>query len=224
MEYQLTFDLPLRAAQGREDFFIAPSNALALATLDAPETWPLGKLVLIGPEGAGKSHLAQIWADTHGASLVRAAELRADTAPQLASARAVVVEDAHQIGGLPQAEAALFHLHNLLGADAGLLLVTAQTPPRDWALSLPDLSSRMQAAATVRLDPPDDALLAAVLVKLFADRQIAVTPTLIPWLVTRIDRSFATARQIVAALDAKALQKGAPVTRVLAAEVLDTLP
>ncbi len=224
MERQLAFDLSLREAQGREDFFVAPSNALALAALDAPGNWPQGKLVLIGPEGAGKSHLAQIWADAHGARIVSAAALNEGLAPQLTTARAVVIEDADRIGGQPQAEAALFHLHNLLAADAGFLLVTARTPPRDWQLGLPDLASRMQASATARLEPPDDALLAAVLVKLFADRQISVAPALIPWLVTRIDRSFATARRVVAALDARALQKGAAVTRALAAEVLDTLP
>lgn len=223
MERQLAFDLPCRSAQGREDFFVAPANALALATLDAPETWPQRKMLVIAPEGAGKSHLAQIWADERSAVIVDAAALNAENAPGHAAAGAVVVEDADRIGGLGAAEAGLFHLHNLLQAEGGLLLLSARSAPRDWNLTLPDLRSRMEATPNVRITPPDDALLAAVLVKLFADRQLVISAMLVPWLVTRMDRSLATARRVVAALDARALQKGSAVTRALASEVLDSL-
>ena len=105
---------------------------------------------------------------------------------------------------------------------AGRLLITATTPPRDWRLALPDLHSRMQAAALTRLEPPDDALLSAVLIKLFADRQITVPPNLIAYLVSRMERSIAAARDMVAVLDARALAAARPVTRALAAEVLDS--
>ena len=103
------------------------------------------------------------------------------------------------------------------------MLITASRPPRDWGLSLPDLQSRMDAMASVRITPPDDSLLAAVLVKLFNDRQLTVSPQLIDWLVTRMDRSMGTARKLVAALDARALAEGRKITRALAAEVLDSL-
>lgn len=223
VERQLTFDLPCRSAQGRDDFFVSPANALALATLDKPEAWPQRKMLVIGPDGAGKSHLAHIWADEQGATVVAALALTPENAPAYATQGAAVVEDADRIGGRPEAEAGLFHLHNLLQAEGGLLLLTAHSAPRDWNLSLPDLQSRMDAAPNVRIAPPDDALLAAVLVKLFADRQLEVAPTLVPWLVTRMDRSLDTARRIVAALDARALEKGSAVTRTMAAEVLDSL-
>ena len=223
VERQLTFDLPCRSAQGRDDFFVSPANALALATLDAPDSWPQRKMLIIGPDGAGKSHLAQIWADEQGAMIVSADTLTPENAPAFAARNATVVEDADRIGGQTEAEAGLFHLHNLLQAEGGLLLLTAHTAPRDWNLSLPDLQSRMEAAPNVRIAPPDDALLAAVLVKLFADRQLEVAPTLVPWLVTRMDRSLDTARRVVARLDARALEKGTAVTRSLAVEVLDSL-
>ena len=223
VERQLILNLPCRSAQGRDDFFVAPANALALATLDAPDAWPQRRMLLIGPEGAGKSHLAQIWADEHDAPVLPAARLTAGAAPALVAARAVVIEDAEAIGPDPAAQAALFHLHNLALAEGAHLLITARKAPRDWGLTLPDLQSRMAATASVRIAPPDEALLAAVLVKLFADRQLDVAPALIPWLVLRIDRSLATARDVVAALDARALAKGGAVTRALAAEVLDSL-
>ena len=113
-----------------------------------------------------------------------------------------------------------FHLHVLLARTGGVLLLTAAAPPRDWGLTLPDLMSRMQAAPVTRIEPPDDALLSAVLVKLFADRQLAVAPNLIPYLVARMPRSVGAARELVAALDAAALAEGRPVTRSLAAGLL----
>ena len=219
MTRQLTFDLPLREARGRADFFVAPANALALASLDSWRHWPGGKMVLTGPPGSGKTHLTHVWAGAAGARVVEAGALPEDL-PGLSQAP-VAVEGADRIGGTA-AETALFHLHNLMAEAGQPLLVTAVGPPRDWGLRLPDLASRMQAAGVARLAPPDDALLAAVMMKLFADRQIAVAPALIQWLVPRMDRSFAAARDLVAALDARALAEARPITRAMAASLMGT--
>jgi chromosomal replication initiation ATPase DnaA len=218
---QLTLDLPVRTAFGRDDFFVSPGNATALAALDDWRGWPLGKMLLCGPSGAGKTHLAHVWAAETGATILPATDLAASDIATLATGP-VVVEDAEAVAGHPPAEAALFHLHNALAEARHPLLLTSARPPRDWGLKLADLASRMQAASLTRLDPPDDALLTAVLVKLFADRQIAVPPTLIPYLVARMDRSFEAARTLVARLDAEALARGKAVTRQLAAQVLDS--
>lgn len=223
MPRQLTFPLPVREALGRDDFFISPTNALALGTVENWQGWPSGKLVLVGPKGAGKTHLANIWAAETGAIILHAQDL-ADAQPDaLAIWRRIVVEDADQIAGNPAAEVALFHLHNLVLAAGGRLLLTAAAAPNRWPLALPDLASRMQATAAVQIDPPDDAVLSAVLVKLFADRQLAVPPALIAWLPARMERSFEAARALVAELDRRALAEGRPITRALAAEVLDSL-
>lgn len=216
MTRQLAFDLPAREAFLRGDFFASPANASALAAVEGAQDWPAGKMVLTGPPGSGKTHLAHIWAAASGARLIESADLPGADLPALAAARAVVVEDADRIAGDRAAETALFHLHNLL-AGSGRLLVTATTPPRDWGMVLPDLQSRMQASALTRIDAPDDALMSAVLVKLFADRQISVPPNLIPYLVLRIERSIAAARDVVAKLDGLSLALGRPVTRALAA-------
>jgi len=218
---QLAFDLPAREAWRREDFFPSPANAAALAAVDDWRNWPGGKLVLVGPGGSGKTHLARLWASETGAALLPASALGTADLPALSAHGAVAVEDAEAAAGDPQAEAAFFHLHNLV-TQSGHLLVTATRPPRDWPLALPDLASRLQAAALARIDPPDDALLSAVLIKLFADRQITVPPTLIPYLAQRMERSIDAARALVAALDARALAEGRPVTVKLAGEVLGT--
>lgn len=220
MTAQLAFDLPARASLRREDYFVSPANALALATLDAGG-WPQGKMMLVGPEGAGKTHLAHIWASGSGAELMAAVSL-AQADIDARSRGPLVVEDADRVAGDLRLETALFHLHNLLAERRLPLLMTASAPPRDWGLVLPDLASRMQASAITRIEAPDDGLLSAVLVKLFADRQITVPPTLIPWLVARMDRSLAAARGVVSRLDALALARGVPVSRQLAAEVLDS--
>ncbi|MEZ5778307.1 MAG: chromosomal replication initiator DnaA [Paracoccaceae bacterium] len=216
MSRQLTFDLPVRPALGREDFFVAPSNAEAVAMIDTPDLWPEGKLLLVGPDGSGKSHLAEVFAHDRQASILDGGDLfDADVLPE-----AVVVEDAERAVG--RHEETLFHLHNRMMASKGLLLLTARVPPARWGLRLPDLLSRMQGTSVATLNPPDDALLASVLVKLFADRQVAVAPTLITWLVTRMPRSFAAARRLVAELDAQGLARGQAITRAIAAEVLDS--
>lgn len=215
MSGQLTLDLPWREARGRADFFVSPANALALAALDADHTWPQGKALLIGPPGSGKSHLAAVWATQSGATTIAGVDLPGAPLPRLA-AGPVVVEDAAAIAATP-AETALFHLHNLLVAAGRPLLLTATQPVRDWGLQLPDLASRLATALPIRLAPPDDALLRAVLAKQFSDRQLRVSPALLDWLVARMVRSFATARRIVARLDDQALAHGRPITRQTAA-------
>ncbi|MES2540464.1 MAG: chromosomal replication initiator DnaA [Pseudomonadota bacterium] len=214
---QLAFDLPGQEAMTRKDFFVAASNALALQTLDHWQDWPGRKHLIVGPEGAGKTHLVQIWAAEADAVILPAETLATADIARLAG-RAVAVEDADRVGG---AEAQLFHLHNLV-TTSGTLLLTARTPPRDWGLALADLKSRMQATPIAVLDGPDDALLSAVLVKLFADRQVVVPTNLIPYLLSRMPRSIGAARGLVAELDARALAAGRPITRALAGEILGT--
>lgn len=223
MTAQLAFELVHRAARGRADFFAAPSNAAALAAVEGWRGWPGGRLVLAGPEGSGKSHLVQIWAEAAGAAVVPAERLAGAALTALAEGGRVAIEDAHRLGGSAAAERAALHLANLLAEGAGHLMLAGRGAPRDWGIALPDLASRIAAAPQVRLEPPDDALLAAVLVKLLSDRQIAPDPDLVPWIVARMHRSLAAAGAVVAALDARSLARGRPVGRALAAEVLEEL-
>ena len=220
---QLALDLPARSALGRAAFLVAPCNEVALAQIDDWRRWPAGKLVLSGPPASGKTHLAHVWAGQTRATIVAAGDMvRADLS---ALAReAVAVECAESVAGDMEAERALLHLHNLLAAEGRPLLMTARREPGRWDIALPDLASRISAAGVARLSPPDDATLRAVLVKLFDDRQIPVTPSLVEWLAKRIDRSFVEARRVVAQLDAAALAERRRVTRDLAARVLDNRP
>ena len=217
MAQQLILDLPVRTSLDRGDFFVSEVNQFALARLEEPATWPDGKLVLVGPEGAGKTHLAHIWAEQEGARLIQPPGLERLDIGNIEES--VALDDADRIAG--GAERALLHLHNQVAASGHCLLLTARQAPRQWRVDLPDLKSRMEATDIVRIDAPDEALLSAVLMKLFADRQSAVTPSAIRWLTRHLDRSFAEAQRIVAAIDARALAERRKVTRDLAAEVLD---
>ena len=224
MARQLSLSLPLPTALGRGDFLVAPANAAALEALDDPARWPGGRLLLVGPDGAGKSHLAAIWAAERGAPVVAATALRPDAVDALLpEGGALVIEDAHRAGGAAGAEQALFHLWNLAPTRRAPLLLTARVPPRDWGLVLPDLRSRMDAVSQHHLGPPDEALLAAVLVKLFGDRQLAVAPEVVEALVVRMDRDLGLARRLVAAIDAAALAEGRRITCRLALATLATL-
>ncbi|SDI69211.1 DnaA ATPase domain-containing protein [Lutimaribacter saemankumensis] len=219
MAQQLGFDLPVRTALGREDFFVSPANALAVAMIEGWQTWPSRKLLLIGPAGAGKTHLAHVWAAESGARIVAATGLADADIPAL-SQSPVAVEDADRIAGDPAAEEALFHLHNLVLAEGHSLLLTASAPPQHWGLTLPDLQSRMQGTQAATLSPPDDQLLGAVLLKLFSDRQINPTPDALNHLIKHITRDFATARAVVAEMDRTALADRRRISMALARDVL----
>lgn len=205
MARQLVLDLPFRAAMGKADFFVSDANAAAVAGIEGWRGWPMGKMVLIGPAGAGKTHLAHVFAAQTGGQVLAAGDLAGADAAGLVMAPALAVEDAERIAGNRAAEEALFHLHNA-AADRGVaLLISARTPPARWGLGLPDLDSRMQQAGQLSLAPPDDRLMSAVLVKLATDRQMVLTPALIAYILPRIERSLAAARDMVLALDAEAL-------------------
>jgi chromosomal replication initiation ATPase DnaA len=201
---QRTFDLALPEAMGRADFLPAPSNAAALAAIEAPGGWVNGRLVLAGPPGSGKTHLAQVWAAATGAAVAPAAGLTAGRVPQLGAAP-LALEGAEALAGDADGEAALFHLVNHMAAEGMPLLLTAAAPPGAWGIALPDLASRLAASSLAVLTQPGDALIGAVMVKLFADRQVRVDPRVIAWLIPRMPRSLGAARTIVDALDRRAL-------------------
>ncbi|MFL5070211.1 MAG: chromosomal replication initiator DnaA [Xanthobacteraceae bacterium] len=215
---QLALALPHAESFAREDFLPGPSNQAALALIERWPDWPARAAALIGPEGSGKSHLAAMWANSAGARFLAARALGMTNLTSALATGALVVEDL--IPGQFD-ERALFHLINLAREEEAVLLLTAQTAPAGWRIALSDLVSRLRAIPAVMLSPPDDALLRAVLIKLFADRQLTVDESLIAYLTTRLERSFAAARAAVETLDGEALRRKRPVTRVLAAEVLN---
>lgn len=217
---QLAFDLPVDSRHGVDDFLIGPSNESAYGMVEAWPAWPEAWLRLVGPEGAGKTHLAAIWAKAAHAWTVTVSQVTQASVPHLVSGGALVVEDC-DTG--ERDEAALFHLMNAMKARGGFLLLTARSEPDRWGLRVPDLLSRLRLAPQALIEPPDDALLKAVLVKLFIDRQLIVDAGIIEMLALRMERSFAAARSLVDALDRVSLERGRRVTRPLASEVLAKL-
>ena len=214
---QLILDLPFEPRYAREDFLAAPANLEALRAIDAWPDWPGRMLLIIGPPGAGKTHLGAIWAARAGAARLAGEALAEADLPKLAAAKAVLVDDADRVGA---GEAALFHLINLARESGAFLLLTGASPPDFWGVQKADLLSRLRLAPLVALSEPDDALARAVLVKLFDDRQLRVDPAVIDYVALRIERSLDAARAIVAALDREALARGRAVTRPMAAALL----
>lgn len=204
---QLSLRLASPPVFTRAAFAISPANDQALALVEAWPRWPGGVLALVGPEGAGKTHLATVWAERAGA-------VRYDSGP-LAEGAPVLVEDADTIG-----DEALFHLINRAASDGGLLL-TARTRPTAWAAALPDLRSRLNALTVAEIGEPDDALLIAVLEALLREKHIRAAPDLYEFLLRRMERSVTAARAVVSRLDEAAAEQGRPVNRALAREVLE---
>lgn len=214
---QLALALPHAESLSRDDFLEGPGNAAALALIDRWPDWPNRVMWLAGPEGCGKSHLATIWAERAGARVISAQALTLDLVPSALATGALVVEDIDR-GGLN--EFALFHLMNLARQDEADLLTTSRTAPSAMTIELRDLMSRLRAVPVVDMAPPDDALLRALIVKLCADRQMVADESLVGYLATRIERTFAAAKHAVDLLDREGLRLGRPITRALATELL----
>jgi chromosomal replication initiation ATPase DnaA len=214
---QLTFRWPHSPSFAREDFLSAPSNRAALAAIELWPNWAGRMLMLVGPEGAGKSHLGAIWACAADAVTLSGEDLDEQSIQACAEAGAVLVDDADRT---TRAEALFFHLINAALQNNGWLLMTARAAPDAWGLDTPDLLSRLRLAPVARLDAPDIELTEAVLFKLFSDRQLQVDPHVISYIALRIERSLGAARALVATLDNEALTQGRHITRTMASEAL----
>ncbi len=215
---QLVLDLGHREALGAEDFLVSGSNAAAVALIDRWPDWAHWAAFLQGPEGSGKTHLANVWRARSGAAAVTADTLGEATPGLLASAHALVVEDVDR--GIAD-ERVLFHLLNIAREHRLTMLLTARAEPGEIAISLPDLRSRLRALPLARIEPPDDALLGGVLIKLFADRQLEIEPHVVAYLGRHMDRSLGLAKRVVAAADRLALAMRRSVTRAVAAQALE---
>lgn len=214
---QLTLDLPHRPALSGDDFLVAACNRDAVAWLDAWPDWPSHGLAIHGPEGCGKTHLAHVFAAQTGACVTPAASVSGLNGIDLAERHnALVVEDCENLAD----ETALFHLLNAVKEAGGTVLITARAPPARWPVRLPDLASRLAALPAIAIQPPDDDLMAALLVKLFADRQLKVGQEALVYALGRMERSFAAARALVAEADRFSLAEKRAVTLPLLRDVL----
>jgi chromosomal replication initiation ATPase DnaA len=213
---QLPLALGHTPQYGREEFVSGPSNVEALRLIESWPDWPSPVVVLSGPPGSGKTHLAHVWADRAGAAIYAPDALAADLAA-LQSRRALAIEN---IDGERISEASLFHLINSVLESRSSLLLTSRRAAEDWNVNLPDLRSRLRMATPVALGTPDDDLLRKVLVKLFSDRQLLIERPVVDYLLLRMERSLSAALHLVDQLDREALSEGRSITRPMAAKTL----
>jgi chromosomal replication initiation ATPase DnaA len=217
---QLTLELAPEPGFERENFVVSGSNEQAYAMIELWPDWPDPMLLILGPPGAGKSHLGAIWASIAKAGVQSAAALAAANIEALAAAGPLLLEDADAIG---EAETQLFHLINLMRENGMALVITAKAPPDAWGLRTADLLSRLRLAPTVAIGPPDDALMRAVLVKLLIDRQLIIDTSVVGYIALRLERSLDAARTFIDALDREALARQCRISRAIAADVLASL-
>ncbi len=215
---QLPLLLPLEAAQARDDLVVSDANRQAVKFVDAWPDWPTPIVLLAGPVGAGKTHLANIWAARSDAQFISGRDDGEEQ--QLPQGKNFVVEDIVQ-GAF--SETRLFHLINAVRAVSGTLLLTSRRWPAAWGVALPDLQSRLKLIHIVELNEPDDALLWGIMGKLFSDRQMNVELTVLDYLCTRMERSLAYGQALVAEIDRQSLAQKRPVTIPLAAEAMQAL-
>lgn len=213
MTRQLRLNLRRPVSYAREAFVPGPSNAAALAALDAWPNWHGRAMALIGPQGVGKTHLARHWAERVGAVILDRQAPQVDAA----AGRPALVEDVDQ--GIE--DEALFHLINMAAHEGGGLLLTARTAPAAWPAGLPDLRSRLNALLVAEIEEPDDEVLEGVLRKFFRERSIRPPKEVLPYLLRRMERSIPYAREIVKRLDEAADDEQRPISRALARQILE---
>lgn len=213
---QLPLQFTHDAARGRDDLLVSERLAAAVSIVDEWPQWPSPVVVLAGPVGSGKSHLAHIWQERAGAAAIH--PVHGSEAATLAANGPVLFEDAERQGF---DETELFHVINSVRQNGHTLLMTSRLWPMAWGVTLPDLKSRLKAATVVEIGEPDEELLAQVIVKLFSDRQLYIDDKLVAYIVNRMERSLGAAQEIVDRLDRLALARGTRINRALAAEVLD---
>jgi DnaA regulatory inactivator Hda len=221
---QIAMDLAFPPAFGRADFIVDDSNAGALRWVESWPGWPGPALIVCGPPGCGKTHLLRIWCARSEARLLDRKALTDGSATR--DARIVAIDDADAVAGDRAAEEGLFHLYNRLLTQQGSLLLASRAAPARWRIVLPDLASRLRAAALAEIAPPSDQLLETIIAKLCSDRQMTLGPRVMQYVLMRMERSPDAARRLVAALDRQALAARGPVTierarAVLAAEGMD---
>lgn len=213
--------LPLKfghpASSARDDLIVSSPVNAAISLIDRWPDWPSPVVIMAGPTGSGKTHLANIWKER--ASALPIDDFGSDAAARHHAATGpILIEDIDREGF---SETTLFHLINTVFQNNSHLLITTRTWPAAWRVELPDLRSRLKAATVVEIGEPDDVLLAHVIEKLFADRQIAIDPRIVSYLVQRMERSLAAAQAIVHRIDELALARRGKITRALASEVLE---
>ncbi len=216
---QIPMEFAFRSALGREDFLVTEQNKAAITWIDKWPEWSDPFLLVVGPMGAGKSHLAQVWAKNSNAMILHSSDLKdldINALSQIASQNIILEDiDAHT------AEQPFFHLYNLIKENSRFLLMTSRESTRDWNIQLPDLKSRLGAIQIAKIEQPDDSLFAAILLKLFTDRQITVAPEVIQYLITRLERSFSSALEAVTMIDSLSLSEKKRVTIPLVKRVLE---
>ena len=220
---QLPLDLSVPVAHRREDLIESGANEMAISMIDSWPDWPGRVSVLAGPVGAGKTHIASVWAEKAAAAKCQSEDLSGnlDEFVKLASGGGnFLIEDAGR--GFIH-ETAMFHFLNAIKQGGGYCLITSRSWPIEWNVKLADLASRLKAVQVFELSEPDDDLLRQVMVKLFADRQLSVDEKIIDYCVLRMERSLESAGRLVEAIDTEALARQSGITRTTAANALEQL-
>jgi chromosomal replication initiation ATPase DnaA len=220
---QLTLPLEHRVARGVEDFLVTPANRRAVEWIDRWPDWPFTALVIVGPSASGKTHLAALWKARAEAAAARLDDGDIEHVAAIADSRSILVDDCDIAIRAADGQRTLLQLYNLVRAAGRQILLTASLPPSAWGIGLADLASRLNSAMVVTIDSPDDVILSAIAMKGFADRQIAVDQSVIAYVVSRSERSFAGIARTIQALDEAAWAGKRPITIALARDVLNAL-
>lgn len=202
MQAQIPLSFPVTESYRADDFMPAECNKEALNWIERFPDWPYPAVIIYGEKGCGKTHLLSLWQEKAGL-------------------KHIAIDDVDQFFGNPEAEEELFHQFNLAKEDLTYILLSMTNKVNVQPIKLPDLASRLRAAPQIEIHAPDDNVLQGVLVKMLHDRQLKVEPGVVNYIVPRIERSFASARDLIAQIDKSSLAEKRSVTVPLVREILN---
>ncbi len=228
MGSQLNLNLGHRFTLSREDYYISSANSLAIRALDDWTARNETGFIIVGPKSSGKTHLASVWRNETGAEALKVDEVSSLNFASLAKEKFLVIENLNILSSFSKnekkkVEEKILHLYNFFAASGSKILITATTPPRNWNIQIADLLSRLMALQITELSLPDDNLLAAIMAKQFADRQILVSTEVIGHATVRMERSFWFADKLVKALDSESMSIKKPISKKLVNHVINKL-
>ena len=215
---QLILDLRTLPSMGRKDYYVSKSNEDAVAWIDKWPGWPAFGLVVVGPSGAGKTHLASVLKHFSNGILVKNSDIGEKNILELSSNNCLILEDID----VNLSEANLLHLFNFLLENNSKIMITSKIPIKKLSIKLADLKSRLLSLSQVNLGLPDDTLLSRVIIKQFSDKGVKIDMEVVNYLLRRMDRSFLSANGLVAKIDFASIQSSRKITIPFVRELLST--
>jgi len=213
---QLLLDFDIKKNFNDHDYYVSDSNYFAFNLIDKWPRWEKRILNISGDKFSGKTHLANIFKLKSSALFLNENQINDDLFKKIKLHECIIVDGfSNSID-----EKLTYAILNLVDQDSKYLLINSETPLGEINFNLPDLASRSKNLLHAKIDPPDDDLIFAIILKNFSDRQIKLEKKIIEFIINRIDRSYSKISEFIYKIDELSLKKKKPINLKTIKEIL----